>query len=455
MRVSRQGFGVLLLVALRTAFCAYRAVHQSLTTDEAMAFQQYIEGPWSRAFGPYEANNHVLFTLLAKLSTHAFGLSEFTLRLPSLLAGVAYVVGVAALLAKVRSPWVRWMGLLGLALHPLILDFSIAARGYGLALALLVWGIDAAREGASVWAGVLLGLAVAANFTMAFPVLAILICHLDSIPSRVRASIAAILTAAAICAPAFRGASMGSFYAGLPTLRSSMEEITWASIRSIVEGKGLFGVPEAAQWMANVMLPALAMLLAVEAWRDRRLDFAARMLMAVLLTLGGLFAAHHLFGVLYPVNRTGLYLPALFGLAWILGADLEKIRLVRWAYGAAGMLLILQFATQLQTRAFYVWPYDRTVKSLVEMVKERSSGLPVESVSVSVSGYQLPTVEFYRRFLNVSAMKPVARTWTQPVAGCDYYFLHAVQRPVDEKIYTVVAGDPLTGMYLAVDAKPK
>src|ERR1022692_4332728 len=63
---------------------------------------------------------------------------------------------------------------LALGLHPLLLDFSVAARGYGLALALLIWAIEYALRGRRHVAGVLLGLALSANFTIAFPYLALL-----------------------------------------------------------------------------------------------------------------------------------------------------------------------------------------------------------------------------------------------------------------------------------------
>ena len=259
--------GLLLLVALRTGFCCYRAVHQSLTTDEAFSFQLFIDGPWARAFGPYNANNHVLFSFLSKLSIHLFGVSEFALRLPSILAGAAFVLGVFALLQSVRSPVVRWIALVALALHPLVLDFSVAARGYGLAIAFLVWGIHAAMRGSTLLAGVLLGLAVSANLTMAFPALAVLVCSGPSLIARVKSAVAAALVFAAICVPLLRDATPDKFYAGLPTLASSALEITWGTIRSIVDSPGLFGRPPAAEWIVRLLLPLLIVGLSIQALR--------------------------------------------------------------------------------------------------------------------------------------------------------------------------------------------
>ena len=173
-----------------------------------------------------------------------------------------------------------------------------------------------------------------------------------------------------------------------------------------------------------------------------------------LVTVGGLFAANHLLHVLYPVNRTGLYLPVLFGLAWAFGADREGARM-KWIHGAAALLLVAQFATQLQARAFYVWPYDRNTKMLIQMLKERTAGLPAESVSISAVAYQQPTIEFYRRYLDVKALKPVEWTSTPPLTGNDYYFIHSPEKPVDESAYKVLFRDRLTGMYFMQDAKSR
>src|SRR2546421_4785714 len=71
----------------RTVVCAWRAAHQSITHDEAFSFLRFIDGPWSSLWSRYDAANHVLYSFLAKLSVTLFGLSEFSLRLPSVLAG--------------------------------------------------------------------------------------------------------------------------------------------------------------------------------------------------------------------------------------------------------------------------------------------------------------------------------------------------------------------------------
>src|SRR5215831_16894270 len=97
----------------RLAVCWYRATHQSLVDDEAFTFNEYVRGPWSSIWRHhYDANNHVLYSILAKASVRVLGLSELTLRLPSLLAGFFLVLGVFWLLQRTRSVAIRWVAFL-------------------------------------------------------------------------------------------------------------------------------------------------------------------------------------------------------------------------------------------------------------------------------------------------------------------------------------------------------
>src|SRR5580698_6653085 len=70
------------LAFAQLAFCGYRAAHQSVNLDEAYTFTSYLEHSWREIYGPYDANNHVLFSILARLSIKLFGLSELSLRAP-------------------------------------------------------------------------------------------------------------------------------------------------------------------------------------------------------------------------------------------------------------------------------------------------------------------------------------------------------------------------------------
>ena len=81
----------------------YRAMTQSVTPGEAWNYHRFIGPPWTESFAHFDVNNHVLNTLLVRISTTRFHLTELSLRLPSLLAGVLYL-WVVFRLAR------RWFG---------------------------------------------------------------------------------------------------------------------------------------------------------------------------------------------------------------------------------------------------------------------------------------------------------------------------------------------------------
>ena len=77
----------LILLACLFAANIYKAWTLGITIDEAFTYLNYVSGPFSAVFTEPGYNNHALNTLLCKLSVAVFGLSEFTLRLPSVLCG--------------------------------------------------------------------------------------------------------------------------------------------------------------------------------------------------------------------------------------------------------------------------------------------------------------------------------------------------------------------------------
>jgi hypothetical protein len=129
---------------------ALRLIHyqQSLWCDEQHALLQYICGSWSKILAPgaqqYEPNDHVLFTLLAKLCFSIGGGSSRDLgspvvagsiRLPSLLAGALVPIALAWPMRK-RAPRLAVLVALLAAINPWLIAFSDEARGYSLMILL-------------------------------------------------------------------------------------------------------------------------------------------------------------------------------------------------------------------------------------------------------------------------------------------------------------------------------
>jgi len=84
-------------------------------------------------------NNHVAFSLMAKVSVDLFGRSEWALRLPALLIGLASLVVLWRLARPIVGVWAALAATAGLALSPEHVRWSTSARGYtGLMLGVML-----------------------------------------------------------------------------------------------------------------------------------------------------------------------------------------------------------------------------------------------------------------------------------------------------------------------------
>ncbi len=120
------------------AYVAMRAATIAITHDEALTYAWHVTGGWRdivlfRTTGLPD-NNHVLFTLLCKISVKLFGVSELTLRLPSILGCLLYLIGLNLSLRRIIPGWRQVLGVLAAGTNPYVLDFLGLARGYGLGL---------------------------------------------------------------------------------------------------------------------------------------------------------------------------------------------------------------------------------------------------------------------------------------------------------------------------------
>ncbi len=131
----------------------------SLWYDEIAAFVGYsMDGPWGAVGRYFSQANHVLASLLAWMSAEAFGVDEVSVRLPSLLAGVAAVPAVAWLGREAAGRTAGIASAACAALMPTAVLPSTEARGYAMVVlfaalasaAMLAWLRRGAR--AAWWA---------------------------------------------------------------------------------------------------------------------------------------------------------------------------------------------------------------------------------------------------------------------------------------------------------------
>ena len=151
------------LAALVAVFAgeAWLAAVRPITPAEALAYDRFVRPLMIETLHQPSRNPDVLYTLLEKRSVGLFRVSEFSIRLPAVLAGGLYLWAIWRLS---RRPVL----VVTLALAPLAWQCFSTANGFGLALALAAWALEAVPRKLN-WAGVCLGLAVASYLPFAIP----------------------------------------------------------------------------------------------------------------------------------------------------------------------------------------------------------------------------------------------------------------------------------------------
>lgn len=439
----------------RFAVCSWRAVHQAIVVDEATTYNQFVSGPWRKLFGRYDANNHILSSVLIKLTVTLGGLSEFKLRLPSLIAGFFLTVGVFWILKRVQSWPLRWAAFAVVCLCPMLLDFSIMARGYSLSLAFFVWALYFCLEQRYLAAGFLLGLSIAANLTILFPVIALVVVVVlleRRIKPLISLAVPALLLAASITGPSLRRAHREDFYIGYSEFRHTVVSFVATTLYA-TEHIGILGERGyAILAFVYVGLPLFFVLVTAAAVRTRNRRLLITFLTLV-ISLFGIILAHWWFGLNYPADRTCLYFVILAAISWAIAADAFKSRSVQ-ALGLLPLIVLaIQFSTQLQTRFFEFWLVEADDKLIAGMIQQATAGKPANSVSLSASWMHQPSLEFYRRYLHIAALRPVERHDPAPLTGFDFYLLSwgDVDRAKEAKLRTIFE-DPESQVILAISS---
>jgi hypothetical protein len=129
-------FGILfgLIASALFVYEVLRAARISITFDEAATYMSYLSSSVFAVFDLRAANNHFLYTFLARLSGIFAGSSELSLRLPSLLGYLLYLGSSWAILNRFFGRFMALSGFLFLNLNPFVLDYFSLGRGYGLSL---------------------------------------------------------------------------------------------------------------------------------------------------------------------------------------------------------------------------------------------------------------------------------------------------------------------------------
>jgi hypothetical protein len=455
----------LLFVVL--GFSVYRARTQSFTIDEAWAFRLYTNKPLVEMARSYTAANHVLQSVLMKISAWAFGTGEFAMRIPTLIGAALYLTAVYRLTNLLFRPWMQLVAGAVLVLHPLVLDFFVAARGYGLALGLftcsLYYVVAYFVKGFDLLylsrAGIFAGLAIGANLTILVPAAALgvtivvllwreyrfraLLTAIDTYggPAVVLATLVLLFPLLAVEGHVFYFGEQSLF----ATARSGVNEMLKRPVTPVLAAAPVLGqfVVPAAFWAIAAGAIAVSFRYLRAAHTDYRLAPFAVIAGTLAVTVALLFAGHHAAGVLYPIHRTALYLIPLFTLAALLG--LEYIRARRTA-AIVFSLLAVAYVTQLEPRFFSIWRFDASTPALLDrLAEDRSARRSTEPARVAASEVLTYSVSYYKIRRRMDWLSLLDNPKAE---DADYYLLTGRDRALASSL-EVLNDDALSGTLLA------
>ena len=412
-----------------------RAAVQSITIDEADTFLVWVARPnpshWEAA-----SNNHVLNSLLMRLTTGLFGVSHLSVRAPALLGAAIYIAAAWALCRLVAPTLiVQWPLLVALIFNPFVFDHLVAARGYALALAFLMAAVAiAAYADERDWpvipvcgtCSASLALSFAANFSfaivdaMTMAAITTWACARTQAPgSRARrlgaCMLPGLLVTLFVSAPVVLHWPRGQLGYGAHSLGEWFGEIFRDSLYRLNPQIVNPMLMKLLVRLQPLLIPAVLLLSAWNWLRGR----GTRLAYVILVILAAAITAHWLafrcFGLLLPKERTGIWMVPLVTLA--VGASLGSRRSLTIALYAVS----IHFLFCLRLDHFREWSWDQDVKKVYDVIASYNQRLGVKQVASN--WMYAPSLNFYRVASGRESLDEISGSIPTP-AGRPLYVLN-------------------------------
>jgi hypothetical protein len=450
------------LMALVFGVTILRASVQSIAHDEALTYEWFLEGSTNQLL-KFNTTNHVLFTIIAKFFVSVFGVSEFSLRAPSLFGAATYLGFTYLLSRKLFGDGILLpLSVTLLCLNPLIMDFMAAARGYSLGMAFLAAAMyflarmtdqESFRLEDATWrrdcavTSVFMALSVAASLTNLIPAMSLAL-SLAAIKLRGRLNFRAL---------GDRSVRIFAKYLIFPGLVVGVI-ILWPFLiqaRPAMFNMGLHHGSDAVRdlfsssflykWTGDVYSTSLGAVPPIAgSWQQRVSDLGVYVifplafffvLFSLIFTLRGRRESDgsqtrhfQLFGVAaiasvvvtvllhvvakvnYPNSRTCLYFIQLFTISVMLSARELGLRFPRSLLKLIGWMIVVavlfDYTLSLNTKYFRYNAYDVISRQLFKTISQDAQARGLTGVRVGGTWWYEPEMNFYRRRYGAEWMKP-------------------------------------------------
>ena len=408
------------------------------------------------------------------LCSFFFGNSEFSLRLPNVLAHGLYLVCSLAIIRRFQYTALQIVGFVFLNLNPFVLTYFFVARGYGLALAfqmlsiyLMIRGYEKKNHQSfviflflSTFAGFL---SVLANFSFLnfyLPLLLVSACLLFSDATLYRFSLNNIRQA--ILLFSINGLFVIYVLAKLFKLQRSGLLFFGGQIGFIGDTVGslvnssLYSSPPIEKTVSVTLIGLfiLLMFLALYFFFVKK-EVSLFTLFSILLVSAVVLPIlqHFLIHSLWPIDRGALYYVPLY-VVTLLSALQKLIRFSNRSYEAVfimviptiiALLICWNFYHNFNTHIIQLWGYDRHNDQVLKIIdKDRNLYYPDQIINIGNSWQMEPSLNFYLVTHNNTWLAPVTRN-TIDLTENDYIYAFENEiREIKKDQYSVLALFPDT-----------
>jgi len=445
-----------LLIALAFGYTVLRACYLGITHDEAVTYLYWSAGSFRDIFlfnGFAPPNNHLLNSLLIKLSVSCFGLSEFAIRIPALIGHALYLTGVYKTLKLLFKENLLAAALCILIFNPFILQIFAIGRGYALGLGFMSMGIyfilrflRQKKDLYIFWGFLMLSFATISCFTFFHVYLAALVWIMGYEIMMKHASgkmvLPSLLILIGTCLfPILKIQAFHYFIAELG------HEGFWKNTVLILIDVTLYNQAYLGGWfsqliqyfiIAVIMMAAVLGLMSLRCKEDvfHQPTFSLLRCVAVILLLCCAFivveGAVIKFG--YPEGRAAIYLIPLFNLFLLLLIEWgmravkgsSRVRTAASCFVVAlAFISLIHFVRTANLRDFYrIGAYEESSREAIDYLIElhKSEQLKDRSISIATHRNFTPLLDFYIIKKNVKWLKILPY---QEDLRCkfDYYYL--------------------------------
>ena len=387
------------------------------------------------------SDNHVLNSLLMRLATAIFGVSNLTVRLPAILGAIIYTGSALYLSLLLVNPRLLQLLLFAcLVYNPMILDYLVAARGYSLAIgfflaaiaviasAMTSSGDDLRLPRKCAWISILLALSCSANLSFAIAngvtLVAFFLWALRH--NRKYLDLAAatylpgLLVGFILCGSVIRNWPTGELYFGSKQMSEMWSGFAGGTFDDLNPNlinplllRGLLPLRRLGPWITAVAGLFFFGLMEINRRRnpgpkpDALGNFVRLTALLSAATLLLHWLAFKFIHIPLPKDRTGLFFLPLWTLALVGSLAFRsrpgRVDIPRWCGTAVLAITAFYFIGCLRLGYFKEWRFDSDTKTLYWIMSDLQQRCGIRNFGVDWR-FHLP-LNFYRENYSAGSLK--------------------------------------------------